>query len=390
LLFALAGLGFAGASTWVHYRILTDPTYVSPCDVSATLSCSHVYLSQYGSVWGVPVAIGGMAWFGLVALIAAFASPVDGRVRSAAVGYVFALSIVGLAAILYLAYASFFVLATGCLLCMGTYVTVIGIFITSATANGTAIGDLPARLGADLAGILREPATLVAALVLLGGTVSVMAFFPREGSSGSTASTPVTDAFTAQFTAAWEQQPRLDLGMAPEGAAVVVVKFVDWQCPTCKAMHESYEPVFAKFEASNPGQVREVIKDFPLSIKCNFTMTRELHPAACEAAVAVRIAREQDRADELIDWLFANQATLTPEIVRAHAEEMLGVANFDERAAEIMPAIQGDIADGQALNISGTPTYFVNGVRAQTATGFLPPQVLELAIQLELEKASGQ
>ena len=35
---ALTGLGFAAASTWVHYRILRDPLYSSICDVSATFS----------------------------------------------------------------------------------------------------------------------------------------------------------------------------------------------------------------------------------------------------------------------------------------------------------------------------------------------------------------
>ena len=34
---ALLGLGFASASTWVHYRILNDPTYASFCDVNSTL-----------------------------------------------------------------------------------------------------------------------------------------------------------------------------------------------------------------------------------------------------------------------------------------------------------------------------------------------------------------
>ena len=37
---ALAGLGFALASTWVHYNILRDPLYSSVCDVSATFSCT--------------------------------------------------------------------------------------------------------------------------------------------------------------------------------------------------------------------------------------------------------------------------------------------------------------------------------------------------------------
>src|SRR4030095_12747232 len=123
LAFAVAGFGLAASSSWVHYRLLTDPGYVSPCDVNATFNCSQVYLSRFGSILGVPVALGGLIWFGLVGLVAAFAQP--NVKNSAAAGYLFALATIGLGVVLYLAYASFVVLKTGCLLCMGTYVCVI-------------------------------------------------------------------------------------------------------------------------------------------------------------------------------------------------------------------------------------------------------------------------
>ena len=70
LVLALAGLAFATASAWVHYKALTDATYVSPCNLSESFNCSQVYLSPYGAVAGVPVALFGMFWFGLVALVA--------------------------------------------------------------------------------------------------------------------------------------------------------------------------------------------------------------------------------------------------------------------------------------------------------------------------------
>jgi uncharacterized membrane protein len=55
--FALLGLAFAGAATYVHYRLLTEPNYASPCDISAHFNCSSLYLSRFGSVLGVPVAL---------------------------------------------------------------------------------------------------------------------------------------------------------------------------------------------------------------------------------------------------------------------------------------------------------------------------------------------
>jgi protein-disulfide isomerase len=52
-----------------------------------------------------------------------------------------------------------------------------------------------------------------------------------------------------------------------------------------------------------------------------------------------------------------------------------------------MKDIQQDIADGAALQIAGTPTYFINGVRIPSAR-LIAPEYFDLAIQLELKRAS--
>src|SRR3954466_6949397 len=104
LTFSLIGLGVASASTYVHHKVLTDASYISPCDINEKFNCSQVYLSQYGSVKGIPVAIGGVAGFGLVALITWFAQP-DRHGKSHVAGaYVFAFSTLALAGVLSLAY----------------------------------------------------------------------------------------------------------------------------------------------------------------------------------------------------------------------------------------------------------------------------------------------
>ena len=137
--------------------LLTDPTYISPCDISAHFNCTQVYLSRFGSAWGVPVALGGVIWFALVALLAGFDKPAPKDQASATGLYIFALATIGLATILYLGYASFVVLKTGCILCMGTYVCVIGIFVTSGLQTTTGWSRLPARLFSDLRAAMARP-----------------------------------------------------------------------------------------------------------------------------------------------------------------------------------------------------------------------------------------
>ena len=384
LVLAVLGLGFATSSTWVHYKILTDVAYIVPCDFSAKLNCSEVYLSPYGSLGGVPVAIAGMFWFGLVALIAGFART---EKTSPAGTYLFLLSTIGLAVILYLGYASFAVLKTACVLCLGTYVAVLGIFIVSSATSSVPMSQIPGRLAGDLGSALRHGAAGILALLLVAGTVSAAVFFPKEGTRPQPAQTAPTQEASQKFEDAWAAQKRVDLGIKADGAKVIVVKFNDYQCPGCRETHEWYKPVLAKFEASHPGAVKYIVKDWPWDKKCNFNTAADMHPGACAGAAAVRIAREisAEKEQEVEAWLFANQRPpATHEQVKAAVEKILGITDFDSRYTAKLPDIRRDIADGGALSINSTPTLFINGVRVEQ---LMPPYYFELAIQLELNKA---
>src|SRR5437764_13517275 len=61
--FGVLGLGASSAATWVHYHLIKNPDYSSFCDINATVTCKEAYLSRYGSVAGVPVAVGGLIFF---------------------------------------------------------------------------------------------------------------------------------------------------------------------------------------------------------------------------------------------------------------------------------------------------------------------------------------
>jgi uncharacterized membrane protein/protein-disulfide isomerase len=394
---ALAGLGFASASSWVHYKLLTDPTYASPCDVSATFNCSQAYLSTYGSVGGVSVALLGVGWFALVALIAAFARPSDAKSPNPAGAYVFALSTAALAAVLYLGYASAVVLRTYCLLCIGTYVAVAGIFITSGLGSTMSIARLPGRLFSDLRSVIAQPIGLVFVLLFAGGAASAMAFFPREGQQAAAPAqeTQFTPEFEKEFLDAWTKQPRVDLGIPADGSKIVVVKFVDWLCPTCKMVHQAYQPIFDKYKTSDPGAIKFVTKDLPWNTGCNGYAQETLrgHEASCDAHVAVRMAADKSKGDAMVDWVFQNQAELiqlgmtgardqasTKIKDQLRALTALTGADFDTQYGRLLPKIKQDGSDAMALQIQGTPTYFLNGVRLP----MIEPSVLDLAIRIEL------
>jgi protein-disulfide isomerase len=133
--------------------------------------------------------------------------------------------------------------------------------------------------------------------------------------------------------------------------------------------------------------VKLVLKDFPLNTDCNSAATRTLHAAACDAAVAMRLAAQHNRADALEEWLYTHQPDMTGPSVRTWANEKGGVpeSEFTAKYAATMALVKSDVALGIQLHVQSTPTFFINGVKVE---GGLPPQYFDQAIAYELQRAS--
>src|SRR5438132_5266520 len=177
---ALVGLGASAAAAYTHYHLLYDPTYRSFCDVSETISCTQVYASRFSTVRGIPVAV-----FGALAFVAAALLSVSGlvarqTVRESVPGYMFVLSTLSLAVVLYLGYASFVLLKIVCVLCLTTYAAVIGLFLVSGAATSYPMTTLPGRAARDVRVLVASPLAIIVAILFFAGAVSTLAFFPRE------------------------------------------------------------------------------------------------------------------------------------------------------------------------------------------------------------------
>jgi protein-disulfide isomerase len=95
-------------------------------------------------------------------------------------------------------------------------------------------------------------------------------------------------------------------------------------------------------------------KNFPLSI----------HPTAPMAHQAALAAGEQGRFWEMHDLLFANQQ----RVQRSDLIDFARQLGLDQRrfvaaldSEQLRHTIEADVADGEARQITGTPTFFVNG-----------------------------
>ncbi len=164
------------------------------------------------------------------------------------------------------------------------------------------------------------------------------------------------------------------------GAPVVIVMFGDFECPACRVEAQAIRENALK---TFPKEVRVYFKDFPL---------QTLHPWAKSAAIAGRcVFRENPAAFwKYFDWIYAHQPEITLENLKskvlefAKTEPDLDGMQFgrcmDSKATEA--EVDASIAQGRSLNISGTPTTFVNGRRL---TDSFPWPNLEQLINQELD-----
>ena len=153
-------------------------------------------------------------------------------------------------------------------------------------------------------------------------------------------------------------------------APVTIVEFADFECPVCK---ESL-PVLQEVRSLYREQVRIVYRNFPLAS----------HPQARPAAEAAHCAHEQGQFWTYHDALFAKAPDLQPSDYVQLAERLkLNTADFAACLSSNRPkvAVAKDLADAQALGLSGTPTFFING---RYLSGFQSLDALRQYIDREL------
>jgi protein-disulfide isomerase len=158
----------------------------------------------------------------------------------------------------------------------------------------------------------------------------------------------------------------------PDQAPITIVEFSDFECPFCSKGEVSIREVLKAY----PGQVRVVFRDFPLP----------MHPHAEKAAEAAHCAGDQGKYWELHEVLFANQQNLAASDLSRHAQAIgLDAEKFSRCLDSGAKAglVEGSIQAGKAVGVTGTPAFFINGIRL---TGAQPFSEFKAVIDQELAK----
>lgn len=189
----------------------------------------------------------------------------------------------------------------------------------------------------------------------------------------------ITSSGVTQSTQGSTEVSRVSIdleGAISEGdknAKVVVVEYLDFQCPFCKRFFDqTLSQIKSKYV--NTGKARFVYKHFPL----------DFHPYAEPAALASECANEQGKFLEYHDLIFNNQEKLSDSIYTIWAQQLnLDMNKFNDcfDSKKYLSKIQNDYKEGQSKGISGTPGFLING---RLLSGAQPYSAFEQIIEEEL------
>ncbi|NDJ35338.1 MAG: DsbA family protein [Chloroflexi bacterium] len=163
--------------------------------------------------------------------------------------------------------------------------------------------------------------------------------------------------------------------LGAEDAPVTIVEFSDFRCPFCQRYHLETLPQIREVYGD---QVRIVFRDFPVV-------------GGQRAAEAANCAYEQDAFWEYHDELFADPQAFSSIADYASLADDLGLDTEEFTVCleegRYRSEIANDARDATNYGVTGTPTFFINGVRL---VGAQPFEAFAEIIEAELENSGGR
>lgn len=168
---------------------------------------------------------------------------------------------------------------------------------------------------------------------------------------------------------------REDSYQTNKGAAVTVVEFGDYQCPACATA----QPAVQRLKSEYGPKINFVFRNLPL----------DQHQNAQSSAEAAEAAGAQGKYWEMNDALYQGQSQWSnqanPVNIFVTLAQRLGIDvntfRADIEAKRFADKIKRDLDDSNALQLSSTPSFFVNGTPVDDVGG------LKAAIEAALKTA---
>ena len=151
-----------------------------------------------------------------------------------------------------------------------------------------------------------------------------------------------------------------------EGAEVVIVEFVDYNCPNCRSVYDDID----KLAGIYGNRAKVIFRQFPATSISG-------HEDSSLLSEIVLCGWKQNRFPVINDYIFKNYETLPHPIEKEQIETVFADSGLDmKKLAECLSdprtaeEVNKDYFDGVSAGVRGTPTFFVNGQKVEGAVPF--------------------
>jgi protein-disulfide isomerase len=222
--------------------------------------------------------------------------------------------------------------------------------LAAASNSQAPAQDAPAETNADFVRFRRS--SFYAALLPVAFVIGLAAGYLLWGRAAQRAPETLAAAPSAVATPArMDVSADDDPSIGPANAPITIIEFSDFNCPYCRQFNQV---TFKALMDAYPNQIRFVYRDFPITSQESYI-----------AAQAAECAGDQNAYWAFHDALFSGQYHLGRDAYETIAKS-LGLdsdallACID--AGKYGDEVQKDAHDAANLGVSGTPTFFVNGI----------------------------
>ncbi|MDZ4351701.1 MAG: thioredoxin domain-containing protein [Arthrobacter sp.] len=199
----------------------------------------------------------------------------------------------------------------------------------------------------------RDPAKKARLLIwiLLGVIVAAGVIWYAVFTAAKPAPAPPQPAASAELVR--EDSHRVT---SPVTEKAQLVEFLDFECESCRAA----QPLVEELKKEFGDRITFVNRYFPLPG----------HRNSGTAALAVEAAAQQGQYEQMYAKMFETQPQWGEKqdsqapLFRTFAQDLgLDLTKYDAAVADekTIDRIRKDVADGRALGVTGTPTFFLNG-----------------------------
>lgn len=344
-----------------HFALKIGLGSNSICAINSKINCDAAATSSFAEIFGIPIALLGASFHFILLCFVLFYRM--GFVESSAylqktirglLSLAFATSVV-------MAIVSAFVVKVLCPFCAGTYVfSIFNIFL------GWNLVQLDAKHDFQLSeyfGTYKSHLIALACIPLLGWISSAMI----QDSYGLDEIKKRIPEKIAIWKAGTQYSFDKNLGLTNkvENPRITLVEFADFKCPHCKVASDTID-AFLKGKSD----IQFTYKPYPLDGTCNSGMQQKGDGSRCTLAAFTLCAEKlENKGWDMHHWIFARQdelfsvtdaKKLLPDIEKDLGLDANKMAECSD-STEIFEQIKKSADEGNASQVEGTPTIYMNG-----------------------------